>query len=127
VLIGHSQGGGFVIRAAQRLPELVKAVVALEPHGFPDQVDLPALEKMALLFVLADFNSETPLYAHLSTQVCNTVRVLSEAGIAVELLNLPAIGVKGNSHQIMMDNNNDEIVGLIIAWFDKLHKRGYLD
>ena len=126
ILIGHSQGGGLALRAALRQPELVTAVVTLEPHGFPDfssqmgKKELAVLENMALLFVLADFNNQTALYTHLAREIRNAVQALSEREVAVELLDLPAVGMKGNSHMMMMDNNSDEIVSLIIAWFDQL-------
>ena len=31
-------------------------------------------------------------------------------------MNLPEMGIKGNSHMLMMDNNNDQIAGLINDW-----------
>ena len=31
-------------------------------------------------------------------------------------VNLPEMGIKGNSHMLMMDNNNDQIAGLINDW-----------
>jgi hypothetical protein len=34
----------------------------------------------------------------------------------VDELNLPARGIRGNSHMLMMDANSDEIAGLIQAW-----------
>lgn len=65
ILIGHSQGGGFAIRAAQHLPELVMAAIALEPHGLPNQMNVSALKKVPFLFVMADFNSKLLL-----TDIC---------------------------------------------------------
>jgi hypothetical protein len=127
-LIAHSQGGGLALRAALQLPEQVKAIVAIEPHGFPDfssgdQEKFAALKEMELLFVLADFNEKVSLYTHLSSEIRKAVRVFLERGVSVDLLDLPAIGVTGNSHMVMMDQNNDEIVRLIISWLNQLQNK----
>ena len=37
-------------------------------------------------------------------------------------MSLPDMGIKGNSHMLMMDNNNDEIAALISDW---LVKKGF--
>ena len=34
-------------------------------------------------------------------------------------MNLPAMGIKGNSHMLMMDNNNDQIADMINDWLVK--------
>lgn len=34
-------------------------------------------------------------------------------------MNLPAMGIKGNSHMLMMDDNNDQIADMINDWLVK--------
>lgn len=34
-------------------------------------------------------------------------------------MNLPAMGIKGNSHMLMMDDNNDQIANMINDWLVK--------
>jgi hypothetical protein len=34
----------------------------------------------------------------------------------VDVVNLPEIGIKGNSHMLMMDKNNAEIADVIHKW-----------
>jgi hypothetical protein len=49
--------------------------------------------------------------------VCNqSVDAINAAGGTAEFLYLPALGIKGNSHMLMMDKNNIQIADLIIGW-----------
>ena len=48
-----------------------------------------------------------------------TAAWLSQAGVDAEWLNLPAVGVHGNSHFVFMEKNNLEIAGLAQDWLKK--------
>ncbi|WP_395345142.1 hypothetical protein [Variovorax sp. UC122_21] len=41
--------------------------------------------------------------------------LLAQGGVA-DLLDLPANGIKGNSHMVMMDRNSDQVAARIQAW-----------
>jgi hypothetical protein len=34
-------------------------------------------------------------------------------------VNLPQIGIKGNSHMMMMDKNNQQVADVIQGWLEK--------
>jgi len=38
------------------------------------------------------------------------------SGGNVDVVNLPEVGIKGNSHMLMMDRNNGQIADLIQKW-----------
>jgi hypothetical protein len=38
------------------------------------------------------------------------------AGGKVDVINLPDLGIKGNSHMVMMDRNNDAVADVIGKW-----------
>ena len=38
------------------------------------------------------------------------------AGGSVDVVNLPEVGIKGNSHMLMMDKNNGQVADLIQKW-----------
>jgi uncharacterized protein (UPF0262 family) len=38
------------------------------------------------------------------------------AGGNVEVIDLPRIGIAGNSHMVMMDRNSDAVAGVIQNW-----------
>ena len=48
----------------------------------------------------------------------NIVAFLNDAGCAAERLHLPDHGVRGNGHGIMLERNNREALGAILAWLD---------
>jgi pimeloyl-ACP methyl ester carboxylesterase len=49
---------------------------------------------------------------------CN-VAYLQQAGVPVEFIKLADLGIKGNGHMMMMEQNSDEIAQVIAAWLDK--------
>ena len=40
------------------------------------------------------------------------------SGGTVDVVDLPKVGIKGNSHMMMMDKNNLEVAGLIQNWLE---------
>jgi hypothetical protein len=48
---------------------------------------------------------------------CNSsAAAINAAGGTAKFLLLPELGIKGNSHMMMMDKNNLQIADLIIGW-----------
>lgn len=47
---------------------------------------------------------------------------LKEAGGTARMMHLPALGIRGNSHMLMMDTNNQQIADLILEWIATLKK-----
>jgi len=47
------------------------------------------------------------------------VKQLTDAGGDAEMMYLPKMGIKGNSHMLMQDKNNLQLADLILAWIDK--------
>jgi hypothetical protein len=44
------------------------------------------------------------------------VAAINGAGGTAKFMHLPALGIKGNGHMMMMDKNNLQIADLIIDW-----------
>ena len=44
---------------------------------------------------------------------------VNAAGGDAEMMHLPKLGIRGNSHMLMQDKNNLELADLILAWIDK--------
>ena len=44
---------------------------------------------------------------------------MKAAGGQYDVVNLPQIGIKGNSHMIMMDKNSDQVADVIQQWLAK--------
>jgi pimeloyl-ACP methyl ester carboxylesterase len=174
ILLVHSQAGAFAWPVADSRPDLIKAILAIEPNGPPahsvdfigapdwfkegplslsygitsvplnyapqvksaaelafvrdDKADapdkivcwkqkeparqLPNLQKMPILVLTSEASYHAP-YDH-----C-TVRYLQQAGVKPSYIRLADLGIRGNSHVMMLEKNNKEIAGVIAQWLDK--------
>lgn len=118
VLIGHSQGGGFALRAAALWPQWVKAVVALEPSGAP--VDVPLSGPLPPHLVLwGDHIEQHPAWVAYRRTVEGHATRLRAAGAAVEVVDLAARGLPGHSHFPMLDHGSDAVCALVIDWITR--------
>ncbi len=46
------------------------------------------------------------------------VQQLKDAKGDAEMMHLPALGIKGNSHMLMQDRNSDQLADLVLRWID---------
>jgi pimeloyl-ACP methyl ester carboxylesterase len=175
ILLTHSQAGAYGWPVADARPDLVKAILAIEPNGPPfynvefigapdyfkqgslalpygitgvpltysppindaselkitqqDKADspdlvrchaqaeparrLPNLQKMPILVLSSEASYHAP-YDH-----C-TVKYLRQAGINPTFIRLADLGIKGNSHVMMLERNNKEIAAVIAKWLDQV-------
>jgi len=174
ILLVHSQAGAFGWPVADARPDLVKAILAIEPNGPPfhglefvgapdffkegpialawgitslpltfapavqdaaelaiereDAADgpdlarcwrqkaparaLPNLQKMPILVLTSEASYHAP-YDH-----C-TVKFLQQAGVKPSFVKLVDLGIRGNSHVMMLEKNNREIAAVIAKWLDQ--------
>jgi pimeloyl-ACP methyl ester carboxylesterase len=115
VLVGHSQGGGLCARVAQARPDLVRQVVLIEPHGLPEVPAVPAAYPPQLT-VIGDFTELSPVWVQLTGDMRRQTADLRAAGLRADLLELPAAGIRGNSHNPMMDLNSDQVAEQVLTW-----------
>ncbi len=116
VLLFHSQAGGFGFTVAQARPDKIKAIVAVEPAVAGDKAQAGKLKDIPTLVVYGDYiplDSRWPKMRQLGLDYAEAVRA---AGGKVDVVNLPEVGIKGNSHMMMMDKNNGQIADLIQKW-----------
>jgi pimeloyl-ACP methyl ester carboxylesterase len=126
VVLTHSQGGNFGLRAALAAPDRVRAVVSLEPSGAPDPAgaDAARLRGVPHLFVWGDFLDRHPFWVRSVPNARRWYEALAAAGVDAEWMDLTALGIRGNSHALMMDDNGADIAGLVLDW---LAARGLLE
>lgn len=120
VILAHSQGNIFAFNAALAHPDKVKAVISLEPAGAPDfkGMDLTAVARIPHLVVWGDYIAESPLWQRYRASSTAYLEAIRSAGGNVDIVDLPAQGIRGNSHMIMMDRNADEVAELVQRWMD---------
>lgn len=118
VLLAHSQGGNFGFHAALAAPDLVRAVIQLDASGAPDpsHVDAARLRGIPHLFVWGDYLDQHEFWVNAVPKVRRWYEALRAAGVDAEWLDLPARDIHGNSHAMMMDNNNAAIADLVLEW-----------
>ena len=118
VIITHSQGGNFAFRMAAAHPEKVVAIVAVEPSGFPvpSQDSVAAVRHIPHLFVWGDHMATSATWNRIRQGLDQYTNTLRSQGVAVDELDLPAMGVAGNSHMLMMDTNSNLVASLIQEW-----------
>jgi pimeloyl-ACP methyl ester carboxylesterase len=120
VVMVHSQSGQFAFKAAVARPNLVKAVVGIEPTACPatDAEVAAVFKKVPVLTVFGDF-IEGSVWANVMAGCVSTVNRVVAAGGKAENIHLPSIGIIGNSHMLMMDKNNGKVADVVIKWLDK--------
>jgi pimeloyl-ACP methyl ester carboxylesterase len=116
VVICHSQGCGFGFRVAQARPEKFKALIAVEPAVAGDDAAAGRLADVPVLVVYGDFIDGHPRWSQMRKRAQTYFEAVCAGGGSVDVLDLPAAGIAGNSHMLMMDDNNAEIAALIDAW-----------
>jgi pimeloyl-ACP methyl ester carboxylesterase len=121
VIITHSQGGNFAFNMALAHPGKIKAIVAVEPSGFPDPAisALASIRHIPHLLVWGDFTAQSSMWVTVRQGLARYRDALRAQGVDVEELDLPGQGILGNSHMVMMDNNSDQVAQLIQDWMLK--------
>lgn len=117
-LVAHSQGGWFALNMVRRVPHLVRSVVVIEPAGAPrlEQDDVARIGDIPHLFVWGDFIDEVPSWKKYRTATDQYREMMATAGRQTREMDLPAMGIRGNSHVPMMDDNSADIAALIVDW-----------
>ena len=120
VMLVHSQGGNFGFRAALNAPDKIRAVIAVEPSGAPPaETDVTSLRAIPHLVVWGDYTGENAFWQRIRGNIDRYQDQIRAAGGVADTLDMPAEGVRGNSHMIMMDNNSDDVAARIQGWMER--------
>ena len=126
VLMGHSESGFYPEQAALADPTGVKGIISIEMGCATDLKgpQLATLAKIPILIVFGDHLGDVPgrFQTTWTTNFDSCQKFVDEvnkAGGDSEMMWLPKMGIKGNSHMLMQDKNNLELADLIIAWIDR--------
>ena len=125
ILMGHSESGFFPEQAALIDPKGIKGNISIEMPCVTNfsAAQLATLAKIPTLVMFGDHLDDVkggPANWADSFSSCKTfVDQLKKAGGDAEMMHLPALGIKGNSHMLMQDKNSDQLADLVISWIDK--------
>jgi pimeloyl-ACP methyl ester carboxylesterase len=119
VVVGHSRAGNVMLPAAIRRPDLLAALVELEPIGCPcTDADIPVLARVPFLSVFGDYCEGTQ-WQPFADECRGLVDRLQAAGGIARHVMLPEEGITGNSHMLMMEANSLDIGALVVGWLDR--------
>lgn len=115
IIIAHSASAGPAIAAAYRQAALVKAIVAVEPATMPTR---PPGEPLPTLIVWGDHLRPDQTQADWETEREDSRRfaATSSGDSRVAFIDLPAMGISGNSHLLMADGNSDCVAQILEDW-----------
>jgi hypothetical protein len=117
ILVGHSQSSAFPTRAALLDATGVKGIIQLETGCFGNltPAHINVLKNIPILIMEGDhYPTARPV------EPCPTeIAQLRAAGGDITYIHFPDIGIYGNSHMFMQDNNNLQIADIIIQWIDE--------
>ena len=118
IVVVHSQGGSFGFNAALAAPDKIKALIAIEPSGAPDPatVDVGKVKAVPHLTVWGDFRDKVAVWQRLPIAPTKYRDAIVAAGGKADVFDLPGMGIKGNTHMLMMDRSSDEVARLIHDW-----------
>ena len=116
VILFHSQAGQFAFNVAQARPDKIKALVAVEPAAVGDPAKVDALKGIPILIVYGDYIPLDSRWPKMHQNGVDFADKITAAGGSVDIVELPKIGIRGNSHMLMMDKNNLEVAAVIQKW-----------
>jgi pimeloyl-ACP methyl ester carboxylesterase len=104
---------------AQARPDKVKALVLVEPSAGGDPKLADRLKNTPVLALYGDYIEEDPRWPTIRANEIKFLEQVRAAGGRYDVVDLPKMGMRGNSHMIMMDKNSDQVAGVIQAWLEK--------
>jgi pimeloyl-ACP methyl ester carboxylesterase len=120
VLISHSQSGIFPFSTAKISNEGIVGMISIEPAACPAaDSDLTPYLKIPSLVMFGDFVELSPRWAPRLKACKEFVSKVNAQGGKAEILVLPEIGIKGNTHMLMQDNNSLELAALLSTWIER--------
>jgi pimeloyl-ACP methyl ester carboxylesterase len=104
---------------AQARPEKIKALVAVEPTGVGDVEQVARLAAIPTLVLYGDFIEQDARWPTIRRNGVAFANAVNKAGGKVEIVDLPKVRIKGNSHMMMMDKNSSEVAAYMQAWLER--------
>lgn len=126
VVVVHSLAGPFADALVELRPKLVRAVVNIEgaQNVVPTDAQIAAYSGVPVLELFGD-HLDAPVFTagpRLQARQAVVDRINRQPSGMATLKNLPAVGIKGNSHMMMQDKNNLQVADFILGWLQSSMK-----
>lgn len=120
VLVSHSQSGIYPFQTAALATAGIAGIISIEPGACPDPTkDLAPYLKIPTMVLWGDYVDQAPRWAPRLKLCRDFAAAVTKAGGKADLVVLPEIGIKGNSHMLMQDDNSLEIADMLVTWIEK--------
>jgi hypothetical protein len=84
-----------------------------------DRKQVDRLKNVPILAVYGDYIESDARWPKIRANGVGFLEEVRKAGGRYEVVDLPKIGIRGNSHMMMMDRNSDQVAGVIQGWLEK--------
>ena len=125
ILMGHSESGFFPEQAALIDPSGIRGIISIE-MPCPTNLTAPQISTLAKIPTLIMFGDHLgdvrggPASWSTNFDTCQKfVDQVAAVGGDAQMMHLPKLGIRGNSHMLMQDKNNLQLADLLINWIDK--------
>jgi hypothetical protein len=88
--------------------------VLFTPGG--DPAGVAALKDVPVLMVHGDYIAQDSRWPTIRGNGVRFAEAVRAAGGSVDIVDLPEVGIRGNSHMIMMDRNRDAVAEVVQRW-----------
>jgi len=117
VLMSHSQSGIYPFQAAATAREGIAGIVSIEPGACPAATgDMAPYAGLLILVLWGDYVALSSRWAPRLAGCLDFARAANAAGGKVEVAVLPEMGIAGNSHMLMQDDNSHQIADWLVGW-----------
>ena len=120
LLVSHSQSGIYPFQAAAMSGAGIRGIVSIEPGACPDaNASVNAYLTIPTMVLFGDYVDRSPRWApRLAACRAFAEKVRAQGG-RTEVVVLPEIGIRGNSHMLMQDKNSLEIAAWLERWITR--------
>lgn len=112
--------GGCAAQGGLNIKEMGSFHVGGREHTVSGQ---PIKTVTSILTVFGDFIEQDSRWPTIKGNVLRFLGDVGKAGGKFDVIDLPKIGITGNSHMMMMDRNSDQVAGVIQKW---LAEKGFV-
>jgi pimeloyl-ACP methyl ester carboxylesterase len=124
VVIVHSQSGVYGLDVVRQRPNLVRGLISVEGgcEGLTASDAASYFRNVPFVSVWGDYSvgAKNTVNGDKRRETCvQAANAIKSAGGRASILLLPDIGIRGNSHMMMMDRNNAQIAEILRKWIDQ--------
>jgi pimeloyl-ACP methyl ester carboxylesterase len=99
--IAHSQGAEIAMQCYNLVPDLINNIVLVEPASFPEINSIFCKTNILMLF--GDYIKANQFWEPIKKCAIEYLEKLKQLKMNCSFVDLPEIGIEGNSHMMMMD------------------------